>query len=70
LKNRPDAEPPEQKQLRQAEQGPEQREPWGLHQWQQPQLQPLHPEEAQALEGTGAEMAEAYAQHRPQQSLT
>jgi len=68
LKNRPDAEPPGQKQLPQAEQGPEQQEHWGLH--QQQELQPLHPQEAQALEGTGAEVAEACAQYGPQQSLT
>jgi len=68
LKNRLCAEPPGQKQLQQAEQGPGQQEHWGLH--QQQQLQPLHPQETQALEGTGAEMAEAYAQYGPQQSLT
>jgi len=68
LKNRPDAELPEQKQLQQAEQGPEQQEHWALHQWQEPQS--LHPQEAQAFEGTGPEMAEAYEQYWPQQSLT
>jgi len=68
LKNKLCAGPPEQKQLWQAEQGPEQQEHWELHQWQQ--SQPLHPQEAQALEGTEAKMAEACAQCGPQQSLT
>jgi len=67
LKNKLCAEPPEQRQ--EAALSPEQQEHWGLPQ-QQPQLQPLHPQEAQALEGTGAEMAEACAQYGPQQSLT
>jgi len=50
------------------EQGPEQQEHWALHQQQEPQ--PLHPQEAHALEGTEPEMAEAYTQYGPQQSLT
>ena len=70
MRNKQGAELPEQKQLQQVDQGPEQQEHWGLHRWQQPQLQPLHPQEAQTLEGTGAEMAEAYTQYGPQQSLT
>lgn len=68
MKNRQDAELPEQKQLQQVEQGPEQQAHWELLQKQG--LQPLHPQEAQALEGTEAGMAEAYAQYGPQQSLT
>ena len=65
--NKLSAGPPEQKQLQQAEQGPEQQEHLEL---QQQQHQLLHPQEAQALVETGPAMAEAYAQYGPQQSLT
>ena len=69
MKNRPDAELPGPKPLVEAELGPEQQELWGLPQWQS-QLQPLHLQGVQALAGTGANMAEAYPQCGPQQSVT
>jgi len=68
LKNKPCEGLSELRTLEEAELGPEQQAHWALIQKQE--LQPLHPQGGQALEGTGTEMAEAYAQYGWQQSLT
>jgi len=60
LRNKLCAGPPELKTLEE-ELGPKRQPHWAPFQQQEPQ--PLHSQEAQALEGTGTKMAEAYAQY-------